>query len=99
MTVRENLIKARALIADEANWAKAGDVDPREGRYCAAVACNDFPDAPRMFEALRAAIPAEYVGRGGWVTKLFGFNDLPTTTHADILALFDRTIAAQGDAP
>jgi hypothetical protein len=95
MTVKDNLIAAKALIADPANWAKSGEVDPRKGRYCAAVACNDFADAPRMFEALRAAFPVEYVGRGGWVTELFDFNDLPSTTHADIMALFDRAIAAQ----
>ena len=27
------------------------------------------------------------------------FNDAPTTTHADILALFDRAIAAEEAAP
>lgn len=97
MTVRDNLIAAKALIDTPEKWAKAGDVKPSNGRYCAAVACNEFKGALDMFAALRAAFPQEYVGRGGYVMEIFDFNDLPTTTHADIIALFDRAITAQGE--
>jgi hypothetical protein len=100
MSVRENLIAARALIADEAAWAQGKDVDASKGRYCAAVACNDFPDAYAMFNALGDALP-EASKRPGWhgVARIFKFND--ESSHAEVVALFDRAIAAQpeGEAP
>jgi len=94
-TVRENLIAAKALIDTPEKWGKGGDVDPRKGRYCAAVACNDFANASDMYAALRTAFPADYASWGGYVVELFDFNDLPTTTHEMIMALFDRAISAQ----
>ena len=100
MSVRENLIAARALIANEANWAQGKDVDASKGRYCAAVACTDFPTAYDMFNALGDALPDAFK-RPGWhgVARLFKFND--ESGHGDVLALFDRAIAAQpeGEAP
>lgn len=93
-TVKENLIAAKGLIENPANWAKAGYVKPSEGRYCAAVACNDFQHPAEMFRALCDSLPTP-----GSLGKLFSFNDSPTTTHADIIALFDRAIAAQDGQP
>jgi hypothetical protein len=46
--------------------------------------------APPLVPAMRAA--GEQVPSGG---RLTFFNDLPETKHADVLALFDRAIAAQ----
>jgi hypothetical protein len=96
MSVKDDLIAARALIATPEQWAKGGDIDTRAGRYCAAVACNDSRLAGELYGALSRAIPEGYPrpSPGGWVTDLFAYNDDPATTHNDVLALFDRAIEA-----
>lgn len=99
-TVKDNLIAAKALIDTPEKWGKE-DYEPRPGCFCLAGALAktfDLPAEPATCEsgpeyrALYAQVP-----RGPW-TGPVNFNDHPDTTHADIMALFDRAIAAQGDA-
>jgi len=95
-TVKDNLIAARALIDTPERWIKG---ESRIGDcFCAlgAIGVVSGPGAePGLWngchEALAHAVPNGdlYVAR---------FNDDPDTTHADILALFDRAIAAQDGA-
>lgn len=96
MSLRDDLIAARALIDTPEKWAKGNDISPENGRYCAAVACNQFASAQVMFQALRAAFTASHAPARHilGVCEIFEFNDDPATTHADIMALFDRAIAA-----
>ena len=42
----------------------------------------------KNLRAVRAHLPADFV-------SLTSFNDNPTTTHADIIALIDRAIATE----
>lgn len=95
-TVRENLIAAKALIDTPDKWIKDRFADG--GCFCAAGALkygSGF-EAGEVWEsaeykALLAQVPG---GR-----PLPSFNDDPNTTHADIMALFDRAIAAQDGQP
>mgnify|MGYP006346210075 CR=1 FL=1 len=99
MSVLDALIKARDHISDPAMWYKGGYSDDgrtgaEDGFPCCAMGalvwvnpdvgifCND------AYRPLRDALPAEW-------TSIPYFNDAPATTHADILALFDRAIAAE----
>lgn len=87
-TVRENLIAAKALIDSPAKWA---DWDRFSERRCIyEVALSLEQDREPVIGALRAEC-VKTVGHD----RLSHFNDYPDTTHADIMALFDRAIAAQ----
>jgi hypothetical protein len=94
-TVKENLIAARALIDTPEKWVQGAFEDG--GGLCAIGACGVVTTGdpqnwqPAERAALLAFVPAE-------VGSVMLYNDADTTTHADIMALFDRAIAAQ-DAP
>lgn len=96
----EILRAAREKIADPARWRKgwyASDVngvdcyghDPEACRWCAIGAIQavvgdpDTDQAPSRALRSAAGVGAHY------------FNDKPSTTHSDVLSLFDRAIAAQ----
>lgn len=91
-TVRENLIAAKALIADPKNWRK-GSLGSA-GCYCAVGALGVarkgkvflFSDAD--VHALAQHVPQSFRG------SVPRYNDSKDTTHADIMALFDRAIDA-----
>lgn len=93
---------ARELLSDRGRWTKramardcqGASVHPRDGVahcFCSAGAlekCKVFDeDALVASEALARTI---YVQEGvGLVT----YNDLASTSHADVLALFDKAVA------
>jgi hypothetical protein len=96
MTPHEVLVAARELIADERNWIK-GEYSRRvEGRlcYCAYGAVRTVSDAAdykvfdRAWNALESTVPDKHE------LSPIHFNDDLDTTHADILAMFDRAIEA-----
>lgn len=105
MTVRENLIAARALIDTPEKWVADG-VFERDGCYCAVgaleMANGKFTHCGLLVEecdALWMALPDEHkTGPEPSKGDIFIYND-DVATHADIMALFDRAIAAQGDEP
>lgn len=88
-TIRENLIAAKALIDTPEKWGK-GSLEPRPGCYCALGALwevgENSPLTPER-GVLRKYLPAGF-------HNIPGYNDHPDTTHADIMALFDRAIGA-----
>ena len=91
------LIKARELLADPTHWTKQTNAkdahgnqvcvrDPKASCWCSLGALDyagaEFEDT----ELVYAALP-------GWAeNSIAEFNDADTTTHADVLALFDRAI-------
>ncbi len=97
MIVRDNLIAARALIDTPEKWQKGRFRSERKTYrcYCALGAlfevCGTGTDALASCRAaLINALPV------AWQPRMTArYNDLPSTTHADILSLFDRAIAAQ----
>lgn len=97
MSLRDDLIAAKALIADPAKWVKEDGGD-QLSCWCAATACKSIAmtygvhymkEWGRLTRALERQFPAKLAG---W--SLPEFNDWHDTTHADIMALFDRAIEA-----
>lgn len=100
-SVKENLIAAKALITDERNWFKGGyrmEIPTGTVCYCAVGALMTVTGLPAslVHDSAEHFALEEEVGVNRTVV---GFNDNDETTHADILALFERAIAAQDDAP
>jgi hypothetical protein len=96
-SVKENLIAARALIDTPEKWIK-GTFSNDNGCFCALGAVDKAlglpmgDDGGKTEQALYEALPP-------FVSGVADFNDAPTTFHADIMALFDRAIAAQEPTP
>jgi hypothetical protein len=99
MTVKENLIAAKALIDTPEKWGK-GEYKPSPGCFCAfgalmaarGVDPEDDTSVTDEDRALAKALPS------GWhkvTSEVADFNDHPDTTHADIMALFQRAIEAE----
>lgn len=87
MSTRDDLIAAKALIDTPEKWCK-GTMQivrsvPPYNSYCAVGACRSFAAS----DALTEELPEGFY-------MLSVYNDHPTTTHADVLALFDRAIAS-----
>lgn len=89
---------ARELIADESRWTR-GDYQIGDA-FCAVGACGwvasgglDEVEVGPVYEALRVALPESFARAG--IAPVQTFNDDPETSHAEVLALFDRAIAAE----
>ena len=88
--LKQDLIAARALIETPEKWMKGPW--PEDGRMCVlravekvcGLAYGEGPYSP-VGKALQDQLGVDAIGP---------YNDLPTTTHADVLSLFDRAIAA-----
>lgn len=110
MNTLEILKAARALIEKPEHWSKGAFArDPRGNGvspinktavcWCAAGSVRNVGliSQVELYAALgvlRTALPAEAGRLAGVIT----FNDRPDTTHADIIALFDRAIAEYAKA-
>ena len=87
--VRTHLEKARALIASPHHWQK-GSLCNGRGRFCLVgavqAACPRAVNLQvRCLKQLGFALPLEF-------DSLPAFNDYQSTTHSDVLALFDKAI-------
>ncbi len=88
-TLAEDLRAAKALIDTPEKWHQ-GWYRNGKGAFCALGACREVThgkggDASPAATALKEALPDK------WPTVVI-FNDAADTTHADIMALFDRAI-------
>ena len=95
MSVRDDLIAAKALIDTPDKWGKGDQVSSQENVNCAMlaiVACNDDGAIWDAINILKGQIPADCAGCDS--ASLSTYNDAPETTHADVMAWFDRAIAA-----
>lgn len=86
MSVKADLIEARAVIADPAKWFKGSR---SASGFCAVSAIHFVTGTGGDLIACRKALEAELTR--GWSSVIM-YNDARTTTHADIMALFDRAI-------
>lgn len=110
MTLKDDLIAAKALIDTPQKWCqKHGHLTRKkwlfweQHSYCTVGAISVtggghintiHPDFLRMRDALERTLPP-----GNENSLLVAFNDDPATTHADIMALFDRAINAAEVSP
>lgn len=85
-----DLRAARARIADPKRWSK-GEMAYVRGYNCAETAtrCGDVDRQSAQLQALKAALPS-----GFQRYHVYVYNDDERTTHADIVSLYDRAIAA-----
>jgi hypothetical protein len=96
----DDLKAARALIDTPEKWIQRAGDDGYDTPCCAVVAVNrrnryGTPENDAMRKALYLQLPAEYRHGGTLYGMDVGaYNDDPRTTHADIMALFDRAIEA-----
>jgi len=93
--VLAKLIAARALIEKPEHWCKI-HTDREDGARCiqgALYAVHVFGGPIR--EALIEALPPKFIEPVLRNISLMMFNDHLDTTHADVLSLFDRAIAAR----
>jgi hypothetical protein len=95
-TLAEDLIAAKALIANPEQWCKGIDHSGRS--QCAMYAISEVarPDLSGfrycdMSEAILAALPRN-VKLPEFGHRIVAFNDADQTSHADVMALFDRAI-------
>lgn len=86
------LIDARKLIEQPENWYGGGQIDWGL-KHCSLSAIGKaeeslglYPGDSRAANALRVAAEIKFVS---------SWNDAPNRTHADILAAFDKAIAAE----
>jgi hypothetical protein len=92
MTTVEILRAARADIADPTTWWKGGPHggDSRWGTYCALLAVGNHVSDDCSHPAV-IALARACGGEGpGAIIRM---NDAERTTHAEVLAAFDRAIA------
>ncbi len=92
MTVREVLINARAKVA--AGWCQG--FDQVGDCYCAYGAldksCPETPEGDVLMQDVCCSLR-----RANNLQSIFGFNDTPGRTQAEVLALFDRAIEECGE--
>ena len=106
----KDLRAAKALIDTPEKWCKlsvaedanGNPVDPESSQACCFCShgavrrvTRSTYDRLAAFKALEQATPRPWWHRTSNVTS---FNDHPYATHADVMALFDRAIAAVEDA-
>lgn len=111
MQAVEVLRKARALIEKPECWTKgvfARDAEGRElepnnwaatcfcslGALAHASGCAPGAVSLRVLRTLAAQIGDPTFPR----TEVADFNDAPERTHAEVLAAFDKAIAAEGES-
>lgn len=91
MTLHDDLIAAKELIDTPRKWRKDGRLE--QGRMCIVNAIIEVVGPIESYPceaAICEALGSDMTGRD----IIGNFNDGPRTTHADIMALFDRAIAA-----
>lgn len=93
-TTAEVLRDAKALIADPDRWIKGRNQMILDGRKC-YCSVGAIEAAAQDDSAYTAAWIALHDSLYTWPAQ---FNDSPKTTHADVMAAFDRAIAAEESA-
>lgn len=94
----EDLIAAKALIDTPEKWGKGSPRRPA-GCLCAMDALTKGVYRRFGFNRFSAAESVLKANLKRGAKHIAQFNDWPSTTHADIMALFDRAIAAAEVTP
>lgn len=103
MTLASDLRAARGLIDTPEKWTKHTLIRDDGGtlQRCAVAACYAVGRSysGKLERALQRQIPLTFGGASNRLPSVARFNDAHTTTHADIMALFDRAIRAAEGTP
>jgi hypothetical protein len=91
MTIADQLRVARKLIETPDKWCK-GSME-LDGAFCAIGACLKAVGGSAPWDKMVIALQ-QALQQAGPCASVALWNDALTTTHTDILALFDRAIAA-----
>lgn len=106
-TTKQALESMRELLSDETKWTKGESARDANGKAVpstsedAASFCliGAIHQADGAYHDVRNALVAQILKRSERSVVYFNavvyFNDLPTTTHADILGVLDDAIAAE----
>jgi hypothetical protein len=108
MNAHELLIAALAMIPTPNDWTKGVDArdangdpveagDPDAVCYCALGAIERNGNAVSPWEYTKAVLALEAAIPEGFRLEVFEYQDLPEITHADVLALYGRAIAATAE--
>lgn len=89
MTPKEVLIAAKALIDSPEKWGKGG-IDDLRKKPCAFLACCEVRGGRLDDIAWDAVVLLGKAAGSPIMTR----NDEPGTTHADVMAWFQRAIEA-----
>lgn len=93
MDTREVLIAARKRLELPENWVGAGR--PAEhGQICVTTAITPNLKPIEWQPILRLFIDCNGIEGDGVLGPIWDWNDAPERTHAEVLAAFDRAIAA-----
>jgi hypothetical protein len=88
--LKDDLLMAKALINSPRKWRKDGTL--AQGRMCIVNAIIEAVGSEHTYPCEVAV--SEALGIDSASREVIGqFNDHPATTHADIMALFDRAIS------
>lgn len=100
--ILRTLKDARETISDEKNWSKEVSARDKFGRACdpripQAVSFDIYAALESVAGALLVREAEKELlqtlrSRGDNVMTTAGYNDRPSTTHADVLGVFDATI-------
>ena len=90
-TLKINLINARRRLIS-GRWVQ-GYPDHTENTFCAVTAPQPDPVYDEdLYLHLYAHLPTEYKDTNNEISAIIAFNDAPTTTLEDVLALYDAAI-------
>lgn len=88
------LIKARAKIADPANWGKGFRTVCGGHRTLETCCASEAIDAVAATSKIRSAAFRALAAAAQCDTTIPLWNDAPERTHAEVLAAFDKAIAS-----
>ena len=95
-TTAQVLRDAKALIADPDHWIKGKNTVLNDGQICRCSAGAIRSAAIHQSDGPVSSQPAYFAmwaATGG--PRLTAWNDHPETTHADVMAAFDRAIESE----
>jgi hypothetical protein len=98
MTTHEVLVKARNLIGRD-GWVQRDWGAPGGPRCAVGVISDSGGDGASRITARRAVAEAAGVEDDGWGGAVITWNNAPGRTKAEVLAAFDKAIAATAPEP
>lgn len=99
MSLHDDLVAAKALIDTPEKWAHESKSRVTEGGSCLcaidAMTKANGETFHKLHRVMTRCLPSNFsADDDNELDPIAQFNDAPTTTHADVMALFQRAIDA-----